>query len=64
MRNGADARLSSAVRTYVEMLLQIARDYSGLPDPRGLTVPEIVFFYNGLREELKQHTRPKRKPSS
>lgn len=59
VRNGADARLSSAVRTYTEMLLQIARDYAGLPDARTLTVPEIVFFYNGLREELKKHTRPK-----
>jgi hypothetical protein len=41
------------------MLLQIARDYPGLPDPRTLAISEIVFFYNGLREELKKHTRPK-----
>jgi hypothetical protein len=60
VRNGADARLSSAGLTYIEMLLQIARDYPGLPDPRTLTVNEIVFFYNGLRDELKKHTRPKR----
>jgi hypothetical protein len=41
------------------MLWQIARDYPGLPDPRTLAVNEIVFFYNGLRVELKKHTRPK-----
>ena len=59
MRNGADARLPTAASTYQEMLLQIARDYAGLPDVRTLTVPEIVFFYDGLRSELKKHTRTK-----
>lgn len=57
MRNGADARLSSAKATYREMLLQISRDYPGLPDARTLTVPEIVFFYDGVRAELIKHTR-------
>jgi len=57
VRNGADARLSSAKATYREMLLQIARDYAGLPDVRTLTVPEIVFFYDGLRPELRKHTK-------
>lgn len=56
MRNGADARLSSAKATYTEMLLQIARDYPGLPDARTLSIAEIVFFYEGLRPELKKHT--------
>ncbi len=60
MRNGADARLSSAASTYREMLLQVARDYPGLPDPRTLAVTEIVFFYDGLRPELKKYTRPKK----
>jgi hypothetical protein len=41
------------------MLRQIARDYPGLPDPRTLTVDEIVFFYEGIRAELKEHTKPK-----
>lgn len=59
MRNGADARLSSAQATYREMLLQCARDYAGLPDARTLTIPEIVFFYEGLRPELLKHTRVK-----
>ena len=30
---------------YGEMLLQVTRDYSGLPDCRTLTLSEIRFFY-------------------
>jgi len=41
------------------MLLQISRDYSGLPDVRTLSGSEIRFFYEGLRAELKEHTKPK-----
>lgn len=59
VRNGGDARLASAAATYSEMLLQIARDYPGLPDPRTLTIDEICFFYAGLRPELKRHTKPR-----
>lgn len=64
MRSGADARLPSARATYREMLLQIARDYAGLPDARTLTLTEIVFFYEGLRPELKKHTRVAAEPSA
>lgn len=39
------------------MLLQVALDYPGLPDPRTLTIQQILFFYGGLREQLKKHTR-------
>jgi hypothetical protein len=63
VRNGADARLSSARATYREMLLQCARDYAGLPDARTLTIGEIVFFYDGLRTELQKHTRPPPAPA-
>jgi hypothetical protein len=59
VRHGGDARLSTAAATYTEMLLQCARDYPGLPDPRTLAVTDIVFFYSGLRAELKRYTRPK-----
>lgn len=38
------------------MLLQISRDYAGLPDTRTLKAREIRFFYNGLRAELKKYT--------
>lgn len=57
MRSGGDAQLPSAGQTYREMLRQVARDYAGLPDARTLTIAEIVFFYEGLRPELKKHTR-------
>jgi hypothetical protein len=38
---------------YGAMLLQICRDYPGLPDPRSLTLADIRFFYDGIRHELK-----------
>lgn len=63
MRNGADARHSSAAATYREMMLQCARDYAGLPDVRTLTIPELVFFYDGLRPELRKHTRQAPEPA-
>lgn len=37
---------------YKSMVLQIARDYAGLPDVRTLTASQIRFFYNGLVPEL------------
>jgi len=46
------------IPVYREMLLQICRDYPGLPDPRTLTEAEIRFFYDGLRAELRDHTDP------
>jgi len=44
---------------YSEMLLQICRDYPGLPDARTLQASEIRFFYDGLRAELIEHTKGK-----
>lgn len=71
MRSGADKHLARDRKTkatvhtapvvYREMILQICRDYAGLPDVRTLTVEEIVFFYDGLRPELKAATKPKPK---
>ncbi len=46
---------------YGEMLLQVMRDYSSLPDPRTLTMAEIRFLYDGLRRELRRHTLPRGK---
>jgi hypothetical protein len=40
-------------------LLQIARDYAGLPDVRALKLSEILFYYDGLRGELEQRTAPR-----
>ena len=46
-------------KVYCEMLLQICHEYSSLPDPRSLTLREIRFFYEPIRESLKQATKPK-----
>lgn len=43
------------------MLWQICRDYPALSDPRTLTVTEIVFWYEGLRAELYERTKPRKK---
>ncbi len=61
VREGEDTEGQYRVPAYIEMLLQICRDYPGLPDPRTLTAYEIRFFYDGLRSELKEHTKPKPK---
>jgi hypothetical protein len=42
------------VPVYQSMLLQIARDYPGLPDVRTLSMSDIRFFYDGLRPEIAQ----------
>jgi hypothetical protein len=73
VRHGADEYLPrdretgrpqhTLARVYSEMLLQISRDYPGLPDSRTLTLSEIRFFYDGLRGELKRHTRHGSPPS-
>jgi len=63
VRYGEDTKLRGKEHTagavYCEMLLQIARDYSSLPDVRTLLASDIRFFYDGLRSELKEHTKPK-----
>lgn len=46
-------------RVHREMLLQICQDYNSLPDYRTLSVSEIRFFYGGLREGLKETTKPR-----
>lgn len=45
------------LNVYGVMLRQITRDYGGLPDPRTLTLHQIRFFYDGLREEISQLKR-------
>jgi hypothetical protein len=44
---------------YPEMLLVICRNYPGLPDPRTLELDEIAWFYEGLRQSLKDSTKKK-----
>lgn len=59
MREGKDSYGHYRIPAYTEMLLQICMDYPGLPDPRTLTLKEIRFFYEGLRSQLIEHTKPK-----
>jgi hypothetical protein len=61
VRHGVDEKLKSNTleNVYSEMLLQVCRDYPGLPDPRTLTLSEIRFFYDGIRYELQEHSKPK-----
>ena len=66
IRNGHEEQLKEKLksvntsdRVYKEMFIQICRDYPGLPDVRTLKAHQIRFFYDGLRGELKEHTKPK-----
>ncbi len=43
-----------------EMVLQVCSDYPGIPDYRTLTFEQIEWFYNGLRESLKEATKPRK----
>jgi hypothetical protein len=61
VRNGADEKIPGRqvhVRGFVysEMMLQVARDYPGVPDVRTLKHHQILFFYDALRAELKKPT--------
>lgn len=57
VRHGVDEFLTRGrhrvVAVYSEMLLQVSREYPGLPDPRTMTLAEIRFFYNGIRGDLR-----------
>lgn len=59
VRGGVDFHLKnhSSFTVHSEMMLQICRDYAGLPDVRKMQLHEIRFFYEGLRAELKEHTK-------
>lgn len=65
VRHGVDYKLDrikgvqvhTRENVYTEMVYQICRDYASLPDIRSMTCSEIRFFYDGLRPELKHHTK-------
>lgn len=75
VRGGADARLPrkrdldtdkwiemhTVFAVYREMFFQVCRDYSSLPDPRSLRLHEIRAYYDPLRGDLREHTKPKKK---
>ena len=58
VRNGETVK-TRGLNCILEMLLQITRDYSGLPDPRTLSFEEIKFFYEGLKPDLIKVTGQK-----
>ena len=66
VRHGADEKLTRGrhriVAVYTEMLLQVSREYPGIPDPRTMTMEEIRFFYEGLRPELQKFSARKGAP--
>lgn len=43
------------------MLIHICREYPGLPDPRTLTLSEIRFFYEPLRDHVLKPPKPSKK---
>lgn len=43
---------------WTEMFLVICMRYRSLPDPRTLTLDEIEFFYDGIRSQLEEDTKP------
>jgi hypothetical protein len=48
------------IPVYSEMLLTICRYYRVLPDPRTLKLREIRWFYDGIRHELRENSKPKK----
>lgn len=65
VRHGDDARLPegehTAAMVYTEMMIHVARDYPGIGvDIRTLRFSEILFFYNGLRAELREYSKPRK----
>ena len=66
VRSGFDAKmgydiegnsLHTRYNVYREMFLNICGMYSCLPDPRSLSLDEVAFFYEGIREQLKENTK-------
>jgi len=45
------------------MLIHICREYRVLPDPRTLTMTEIRFYYEPLRDHVLK-PKPKAKPTA
>ncbi len=44
---------------YGEIILTVVREYPGLPDFRTMKLSELRYFYNGIRSELRERTKPK-----
>lgn len=65
---GGDVRISKYMgghlymAVHAEMWMAICRWYESLPNPLSLSASEIRWFYDGLRPELHEATKPKPKP--
>ena len=56
-----NGKANTRIRVFQIMLAQICRDYSVLPSLDRITSGEICFFYDMLRGELIEATKPKEK---
>jgi hypothetical protein len=61
VRKGGNETGFDRLTVYTEMILQVTRDFSGIPDYRTMNMSEIRYFYEGLRTELKEVTKPQPK---
>jgi len=46
---------------YLEMWMQIQIEYPSLPPPKSLTLSEVQTYYDFIRGDLKDRTRPRSK---
>lgn len=59
VRGGTDITGQNYMSAMIEMFMQVCRDYASLPEVRSLKAREIRFFYDGLRGELKEYSKPR-----
>ena len=48
------------VAVYMQMFLQIQCDYSSLPPPKTLKLSEIRVYYDFIRADLRERTKPRK----
>ena len=49
----------TVLTVYKSAILEICRDFSGLPDVRSMTMSQIRWFYDLIRPTLIKATKPK-----
>ena len=40
---------------FAEIMRQISTDYAGAPDVRDMDLDELIWWYDGLRGQLREH---------
>ncbi len=58
IRNGQEVAIKG-IEGILEQIYQITMDYPGLSNPLDMDLDEIIFFYRGLHNTLKQTTGKK-----